>query len=301
MFQNFVVAPDQSSAQANPVSPSAWSTPSPLWHWIRDETVTVSAQADASINGVVVGRVSAQKQVKIWAPDYLFKPLSGPVSIDNRQGYLELYAGGPHTGTLGSGGWDPPGTKNGGRVSTPNLFRLASTGTTGTGSWEFGQIISPGRWLYHYDNTQPLPIVSPLNWNGFTALDNTWPYPASYGSASTPWPADSVDQSPQPNTPSYWMDDSPGNGITDLYYREKVDESFNDFMMYLPPDSGYGSEWVPLHLFIWKWQADVSQVGTSWSTGWTPNPPGYTSNISSARCTTHPQWIYKLTNNGMHF
>ena len=92
-----------------------------------------------------------------------------------------------------------------------------------------------------------------------------------------------------------WMEDSPWSQLDDSAYRYRVDESFNDFMMYHPPDIGYGSQWVPLHLYTWKWQADVSRFGT-WALGWTPHPPGYTFNLSSARCTTHPQWSNKLTN-----
>lgn len=302
-FQNFVIAPDQSSAQANPIPSSTWSSPTPQWHWSQDETVTVSAQADASINGVFVGRVSAQAPVKIWAPDYLFKPMSGPVSVDNISANgspisLYLYAGGSADA---SGHWNQPGMLNGGRVSTPNLFRLSSTGNTGTGSWEFGQIIFPGRWLYYYDDSGNSQ-VAPLNYNGQKLLDNAWPYPYSYpdGTPAGPWPADSVDQSPYPNTPTYWMQDSPATPLVDYYHRAQVDESFNDFMMYLPPDNGYGADWVPLHLYTWKWQSDVSRFGT-WAQGWTPHPPGYTSDISSVRCTTHPQWSSKLTNSNMHF
>jgi hypothetical protein len=290
VFKDFVVAPDQSSAQANPVSPSAWSTPSPLWHWIRDETVTVSAQADASINGIFVGRVSAQKLVKIWAPYYAFKNMAGPVSVDNRDGTLELYAGGPHTGTLGSGGWDPPGMKNGGRVGTPDMFRAP-----GVGLWQFVQIAHPGRWYYTMDGGTSSMIS--FRYDGHTGLDNFYPYPALSGSYIPPYPANSADlPTTGPAIPTYWMEDSPGSTLNDYYYRYRVDESFDDFMMYEPPDAGQGSEWVPLHLFQWKWQADISQIGTSWLIDWTPSPPGYVSNLSSVRWTSHPFWQEKLTN-----
>ncbi len=298
-FAQFQVATDQSAGQAIPVDSTEWTKPNPHWYWSKDEAVTVSCTATVSVNGAVLGTVTGQRAVTIWAPDYLFKPLAGPVSVGTRSASggplsLQLYAGGPADA---NGVWDPPGVKNGGRVSTPNLFRLSPTGNAGTGSWEFGQIIFPGRWLYYYDNAGS-PQVAPLNYNGQKLLDNSWPY--QYGTAGAPWAADSVDQSPQPNIPTYWMEDSPGNGLVDYYYREKADESFNDYMMYLPPEKGNGSQWVPLHLFAWKWQADVSRFGT-WAIGWSPQPPGYTSIISSARCTTHPQWSGLLTNTGMHF
>jgi len=234
-----------------------------------------------------------QKQVAIWAPDYLFKPLTGPVSIGNHPSSLWLYAGGPATS---SGSWYPPGTKNGGRVSTPNLFKAA-----GSGSWQFIQLIHPGRWLYHRDSTGT-PITDSLNFNGLQMLDNDYPYPASNDSPTAPWSADSANPPPAGSTvTTYWMDDSPGVGLDDFYFRLHVDESFDDYMMYEPPDSGNGSEWVPLHLFQWKWHTDISRTSTSWASGWTPSPPGYVSNLSSNRCTTHPFWQYRLTNSAMHY
>lgn len=289
MFNSFVVAGDQSYGYVHNIFGDEYEKPNPHWRWSKDETVTVSCTAQASVNDQVIGTVSGQKQVQILAPDYLFKPSSGPVSVGsiNPLGaggpWYSLYAGGTANG---SGGWDPPGAHNGGRVSTPNLFR-----STGAGIWQFVQLISPGRWEYWYDSLG-ISHMSALNYDGQQLLDNQWPY--SYGD-SPPYPADSVDQSPDPNTPTYWMEDSPWSQLDDSAYRYRVDESFVDYMMYLPPDSGYGSQWVPLHLYTWKWQADVSRFGT-WALGWTPHPPGYTFNLSSARCTTHPQWSNKLTN-----
>jgi hypothetical protein len=224
--------------------------------------------------------------------------MSGPVSVGsiNPVGSggpsYSLYAGGPADG---SGYWTPPGTKNGGRVSTPNLFRSTSAGA---GAWQFVQLISPGRWEYYYDSLG-ISHMAALNYDGQQLLDNQWPYPYD---GSPPYPADSVDQSPYPQTPTYWMEDSPGGSLDDSAYRYRVDESFVDYMMYLPPNSGYGSEWVPLHLYDWSWQADIMRTGTSWPLGWGPTPAGnVTGGPTSARCTTHPAWQYKLLNANMHY
>ncbi len=141
--------------------------------------------------------------------------------------------------------------------------------------------------------------MSALNYDGQQLLDNQWPYPYD---GSPPYPADSVDQSPYPQTPTYWMDDSPGGSLDDSAYRYRVDESFVDYMMYLPPNSGYGSEWVPPHMYNWKWQADIMRTGTTWPLGWGPTPAGnVTGGPTSARCTTHPAWQYKLLNSATHY
>jgi hypothetical protein len=299
VFGKFNVATDQSWGYAsNLYTDPDWIKASAQWCWSKDETQTISCTAQATdFNGKAIGTVTGQAQVKIWAPDYLFKPSSGPVSVGsiNPSGSggprYSLYAGGT---AKGSGSWDPPGAHNGGRVSTPNLFRSASAGA---GLWQFVQLISPGRWEYWYD-AFGISHMSALNYDGQQLLDNQWPYP--YGSPP-PYLADSVDQSPSPNTPTYWMEDSPWTQLDDAEYRYRVDESFVDYMMYLPPNSGNGSEWVPLHMYSWKWQADITRTGTTWPLGWSPAPPGYTSNLSSARATTHPAWQYKLVNANMHY
>ena len=291
VFGTFQVASDQSWSHAsNLFTDPDWIRANPQWCWSKDETVTVSCTAQASINGTSIGTVTGQKQVKVWAPDYLFKPSSGPVSVGNIGNplTLTLYAGGTATGL---GGWDPPGAHNGGRVSTPNLFRPA-----GDGIWQFVQIIYPGRWEDWYDSLGFSHEAS-LNYDGQKLLDNAWPYP--YGSPGLPWPANSVEGSD--TSPTYWMEDSPSNPLDNSFYRYHIDESFDDFMMYQPPNSGNGSEWVPLHLYSWKWQADISQTGATWAGGWAPAPPGYVSNVSSARWTTHPEWQHILLNSGMHY
>ena len=216
--------------------------------------------------------------------------MAGPVSVNNRLGALELYAGGPPVGGLGSGNWDPPGMKNGGRVGTPDLFRSA-----GAGLWQFVQLATPGRWEYMTSLGQT--TVHPFVYNGMYGLDNEYPYPGYPGVFGPPYPAWAADiPTTGPAIPTFWMEDSPGEQLADYYSRVRVDESFDDYMMYEPPATAYGSECVPLHLFKWKWQGDISQTGAGWASGWTPAPPGYTSDLSSTRCTTHPAWSFLLLN-----
>ncbi len=296
VFDHFQVAVDNTTAQVVPVASGEWAKPNPHWLYLQDSgagAYGVACTATVSVNGTALGSVNGRRDVQVWVPYYTFKPLTGPVIVDNRLGYLELYAGGPHVGNLGSNNWYPAGISNGGRVGTPALFRKPDSG-----SWQFIQLIHPGRWTY-YVNLVGSFIEAPLNYNGLKMLDNKLPYPAASNSPSTPWPADSIDGSS--TSPTYWMEDSPGTGLSDSNYRYRADETFDDFMMYKPPNNGNGVDWVPLHLFNWKWQADITKSQALWSSGWTPSLPGYVTNISSQRCITHPDWQYLLTNTGMHF
>lgn len=299
-FASFNVDPFWEWGHADPVPASDWTSANPHWFWRKDEAVTVSCTAQASVNGVVIGNVTGERRVTVWAPYYIFKNTAGPVTVGDRGSGLELYAGGPG----GGGFWQPPGMNFGGRVGTPDLFRYA-----GVGQWQFVQIIYPNRWMYKRDLAFGTLVPYPMNRNGAKALDVHYPYAdpttglAGRNSPPPPWPADSVEQDPAPNTPTYWAEDSPGHSLSDDYERSRVDESFDDFMMYLPPDAGQGQhvDWVPLHLFQWKWQADVSRTGATWLGGWAPNPPGAVSDKSSQRWTVHPDWTQILRRGSAHF
>ncbi len=292
-FDKFVVAPDLSNGHVVLLYGDTWAQPNPLWHYSKDtdgSTTTVRCSATASINGTAIGTVQGQRDVQVWAPYYMFKNMAGPVSVDNIDGPLSLYAGGPHTGNPGSGTWDPPGMKDGGRVGTPDLFKAA-----GPGIWQFVQLASPGRWYYQTSSGET--TVDSFMYNGMQGLDNWYPYPSDPGDYTAPYPADSTNLSPGVTAvPTYWIEDSPGEPLQDKYSRVRIDESFDDYMMYEPPTAGLGSEWVPLHLFQWKWQADITETGLGWASGWLPGIPGYVSDLSSTRCTTHPFWLHLLTN-----
>ena len=290
VFDQFEVAADQSWGHVDYLPDSAYHSPNPHWHYYEDsgdDTFIVTCSATASLNGVSVGTVQAQRDVKVWAPYYIFKNLTGPVSVDDRVSGLELYAGGPPVGGSGSGNWDPPGMKNGGRVGTPDLFRPA-----GVGLWQFVQFASPGRWYYSGTTS-----VDSFQYNGMYGLDNNYPYPGEPGDYAPPYPAWAADiPTTNPAVPTFWMEDSPGEVLQGQYSRVRVDESFDDYMMYQPPAKGFDSQWVPLHLFKWKWQADISDTGMGWASGWSPAIPGYVSSLSSARCTTFPSWQQTLVN-----
>ncbi len=274
VFGKFNVATDQSWAYAsNLFTDPDWIKATPQWCWSKDETQTVSCTAQASINGQVIGTVTGQQQVTIWAPYYYFGNDTGGVFINPYSAASwTLQATAITNVSIRGTNWQ-------GRVSTPPLF---STGASG--AWNFVQIITPGRF-----KTLTSGGSMDCTENGNTGLDTSYPYPAGQdasGHTSDPflallngWSADDTLHQTG-DSPSTWLDDTISN--------ENVDENFQVYMMYLPP--GSSSQWVPLHQFQWRWYASDSIPGVSW-TSWVPGTfAGYVARSSSQRCTTHPAW-----------
>ena len=163
-------------------------------------------------------------------------------------------------------------------VLTPALFG-------GGGSCNFSQLITPGR-----SHTYSTGSVSCTE-NGKSGLDTLSPYSAESGDpytvgtgANAGWPADNS---------SHRTGDSPSTGLSDpklgVCASVSITESFNTFLMYLPPGSDVQP--VPLHEVDWNWNATVSEPPGGWaSANMTPVGPSLTS-TASARAYAHPQWI----------
>lgn len=264
-FASFDIGPDQSWGRARDVRDDEYGKPNPHWYWRKEEDspVTVSCTARATINGHNVGTVTAEREVTILAPYYGFGPNAGPISYS--PGQTNVHAGAPDFNVV-------PGMKFTGAVGTPALFRNA-----GAGEWTFTQLCNLSRlWFVWY-----LGALVPRaeNTEGAFWLDAEFTYPG------ITYPANSTAGDPTPQND----DDSPQHTFTS--YQEvqfAINDLFKMYMMYRPPDSGGGSQWVPLHKFEWGWTADGSrQVGGVWA----PDPPaGSVSSGSSERCTEHPRW-----------
>lgn len=268
VFNSFVVADDQSYGYVHNIFGDEYEKPNPHWHWSKDETVTVSCTAQASVNGQAIGTVTGQQQVKIWAPYYYFGNDTGGVFIDpySPGNWLLQARNIPNTSPRGSN-WQ-------GRVTTPDLFS-----NNGYGAWHFVQIITPGR-------SKTLTGGGALNCteNGNVGLDTSYPYPV--GRSSDPflallngWSADDG---------LHVTGDSPRTGLDDTIAHANIDENFSVYMMYLPPNSD--SQWVPLHKFQWRWYADDAIPGVSWTNWSSGSYAGYVARSSSQRCYDHPFW-----------
>lgn len=62
------------------------------------------------------------------------------------------------------------------------------------------------------------------------------------------------------------------------------------YMMYQPPDTGVGVQWVPLQLVTWRWQTSGSKSVTS--SLFSPDPPnGSVTADSPIPFPGFPNWI----------
>lgn len=188
----------------------------------------------------------------VWLPYYSMGANVGPVGI---YGDI-LRAGGP---TL-----DPPGIRFVGAVGTPALFQ-----PIGVGKWEFVQLCN----LLHQQWSWFSPLPNTSSTGGSFWLDNQCPYdtPSSAGSTANNPLSDETSDSPQMTLFSWAV-------------HAKAQDSFQMFMLYLPP--GFDVQWAPLARLDWQWNADASKSGSLW----TPNPPGAVTANGSSRCTVHPTW-----------
>ncbi len=252
------------------LDPLVWTRDSPKWYWKKNETVTVSCTARITI-GSFTGTATGERQIEIWAPHYSFRHNLGSVTIINRV----LISGADSTSAEGSY-WV-------GKVFTPGLFSNAQ----GFGQWHFVQKIVPARW---YTDS----AGDPWRWsiNGLPGLDSTYPY--------EPGPTDP----PDPNSlPGPWLGDDSAHGtgdspsitLQDSNKSWRINETFQVFMMYLPPVApGSDSQWVPLHRFAWGWSVNVTRPGTSWL-NWPPGDSAGTITMTfSERWTQHPTWTRRL-------
>ena len=86
------------------------------------------------------------------------------------------------------------------------------------------------------------------------------------------------------------MRDYPGVSLTAAIHKVSVNDSFSDFSMYLPPaDSEGQSQWVPLAMLTWNWNATATQPQGGWQ-----NPPasGIVGSGSATVSTENPVNYY---------
>lgn len=192
---------------------------------------------------------------------------AGPTGIN---GSL-VYTG---NGDNGGGPTSVPGMRFIGAVGTPAMF--CNSGDPG--SWLFVQLANIYEREYYRSTFVPL-----TNSSGGLALDNGWPY--------TPgWPADNLANS-EYSTPQD-TSDSPDLTLEDNVNQFIINDSFQMYMMYIPP--GNNSQYVPLHKLVWEWNTPGS---LPYDDGpWPDGAYGTVTVDSDARCTVHPSWTTKYDN-----
>lgn len=159
-------------------------------------------------------------------------------------------------------------------VATPSAF----TGQ-GPGKFQLVQLINEQRYKTA-DTGDAVPSAGTTNTFN---LDQQYPYAPS---APTVWNANiAVGSTPKQDQ------DTPGTKATDDDKHIEVrNEEFRMYLMYQPP--GGGSQWVPLRVLYWGWQADALRPDGGWM-NWVPGTPagsiigGWDDGDTTA---THPIW-----------
>ena len=250
--------------------PGPLTNPTAHWYWneaVATETVKCTATVTPPPGLGASFPVTATQQVSVANPTYACTHSEGVASI--RDGGLALKAVPADSSGHGETWYC--------NVLTPALFGSG-------GSCNFSQIITPGR--SHTYSTGAVPCTE----NGKVGLDTVSPYSAESGDpytvgtgANAGWPADNS---------QHRDGDSPGTGLVDsklgVCASVSVDESFNTFLMYLPPGSDVQP--VPIHEVDWKWAAATSEPAGGWASA-NNTAIGPVSSTASARTYTHPQWV----------
>lgn len=294
VFTSFNISSDQSTGVAIPYpDPSRAGSPliQPWFYWKSTGAIsgatpeTVSAKAfvrDAS--GSSIGTITGTKTINVWVPDeydtplgtngnYAVNPKLGTVGIDTS--HAEVVSNDP---SGNSGGYDLQAS-----VVTPDLF---TSGGTVFGDWAWLQ-------LCQLDVTQGgagTQMAAP-------ELDSSFPYNTG-GSAANGVPGVSYDakKSSKGNPVYNLFSDSPSEGWNDYFLHYDTVFAFNNnfglYVMYQPPDAGYGVNWVPVSLYKWSFSASMTRSGLNGT--WTPNPPGTVANYGRTDYPNYPSWTSKF-------
>ena len=265
-FDHFYISSDQAQGYPVFIDPAVWTTASPIWHWNTPGNFficTVSATAQASVNGQAIGTVKGQQSITVVTAPYTAKAVAGPASFEKPNGKVT----GVQAGAPGGEGL----SINPVSVTTPNPF--AQFGYWGTCFYV--------QLFYEQRVLNMGGIKFPYLTNGYV-LDNEWPYGL-------------VVQAPGPGSPSpvpaLQFSDSPDMGCEN-FSGIVVADSFKAYLMYQPPGNGFTSQPVPLNLTQWDWKVSANNNNGVW----TPDPPGFCTITSDAPSTEFPAWTASFVN-----
>ena len=262
-FDHFYVSSNQAQGYPVFIDTSEWAKANPFWHWSSSGSYSVSATAQASINGQSLGSVSAQKNITVVTPPQVVVSTPGSASFfETTNGEVTGIQAGPS----GGAGIDISAT-----VTTPNPF--AQFGYYG--SYYYIQLFHEVRAIK--SGSFPIPFIT----NGFV-LDNQDPYNGSQN-ANAPDTVKPI---------SFPMSDAPDQGISGFNGVNIADE-FKVYIMYLPPSNGLDQQPVPIHEIQWNWTANAAKSNTG---VWGPTPPGGCTVVSDSPSTEFPSWYASFVN-----
>lgn len=245
--------------------PTGWdAAPTVQAYYDEDGDAVFTCSADVWVGGTLIGRATAERELKVWAPQY---------------GYEYSVGASQFSPSLSNADWigaEGPGMFVEGWVKTPDLFVLQ-----GTGQWSFAQRVD-------LDWSQSLftsPFPNTLNTNGYQ-LDNSWTYPYP----ELPWDADTYFSIGLSGVSWEDTSDSPGWQVFSNASALDMTSHFEMFEVYVPPShSGLGDdiEWVPLHMIEWFW---ILHTSRGWGDPWPAPAPGIGVNSSESLPGWKLQW-----------
>ena len=269
-FQKWTVA------SPSPTSATLAKTPFPLnqatahWYWsdtTKSQTVSCTAKVTPPAGMGAAFNVGAGLDVNLASPTAASPKVTlGSVQINTNDGFIVggivLYLG-PTTNTTYLGVQWETGLTN------PALF----SNETG-GGWNVVQIIH----VPTDNRTTTAGAVEKAPIQGLTGLDKLYPY----------MPTDTAMWSNDYSLHKFG--DTPGQQVDDNHIQYNITQTFDTYIMYLPP--GSDSQWVPFQLSNWGWSATpVNRPSTSWadwpagtSAGTPTGPSGF------SRIQNHPVW-----------
>lgn len=211
----------QNTGHVTPVDSDEWQKPYPHWIWKDSGSESVQVSADITINGENIGTVSVFKQVDVIAPyhDAFYATHGASYSPFSSSG--QYYN--PDDVMAGDSQSQGAGMEVNAAVGTPATFAQQE----GYGSFFYAQLIKVDR--NKHGNSLPVHVTT----SGF-ALDNGWPYKYVVDARSTA----------TLRYPNYFSD-SPSPSISG-FLNIAVDDAFEVYLMYVPPDAGEGVQPVAL-------------------------------------------------------
>lgn len=263
--------PTPANANASYYDPSSGPLTNATAHWYwndpanKSETVTCTVTLTPPAGQGAAFNITVTKSVSVQRPSWYANETGGYMQVNtnaaNRNGAICLYAG--HASGQSGGGMN--WTAN---VEPSALFT--------SGTLELVQLVIPN--VTYVTNTGAgVPGITHSDpENDQFGLDTRYPYPWNrQGSYQPPYvPVD------------YATDDSPFLELNNGVASATLQDQFVDYLMFLPPDGGAGSSWVPLSTASWNTNGNATIPGTNnwadftlwygYDTAGTVNPTGTT-------------------------
>jgi len=247
----------------------------PTAHWYWTDTMGVKAISCTAVVTPPGGQgsqftIPVTKQINLEVPAWAAKNIVGVGYVGTASGASEIYAG--PTSDMANQSYT-----NGSNWQT---FVPVPPHFTGTGQWQYAQIVTPGEY-----ETPDGGARKQSTDTGMTGLDDVFPYGVVHDTGGN-----SVVDVDSPNLP-----------VFDTYASATLADAFATYLMFKPPlapsaPNAGDVQWVPLAESSWSTSFNASR----WGTGhWADFPPtqsvGPISLVHDFQSlSTHPQWSTRI-------